>query len=147
MRELRLLILALGSAAVTGACYAYRQTALAPVSGAQVRLVLTSPAGVIAMTPGRDETRHIVPGVFEASGRLEAGAGDTLVLRLGVLRTAAGVAPKVEGQVALIATAQIARIEERRFQAGTTLLAGAGFAMLAFGTFMVLVLTTIFRNF
>jgi hypothetical protein len=130
-------------ASASAACYAYRTTAVAPDAGARVRIVLSSAAPITAMTPGREESRHAVAGVLEVSGRFEAGAADTLVVRLGELRTAAGAAPDVSQQVALVPASLIARIDERRFQAGTTLLAATGFAMIALCAFLVVIVATI----
>jgi hypothetical protein len=130
-------------ASASAACYAYRTTAVAPVSGARVRIVLSSAAPITAMVPGREASRHSVAGVLEVTGLVEAGAADTMVVHLGQLRTAAGPAPDVADQVALVPTSRIARIDERRFQAGTTLLASTGFAMLALGTFLVLIIATL----
>ena len=130
-------------AASAAACYAYRTTALAPESGTRVRVVLSSSAPITAMTPGREESRHTVAGVLEVRGRFEAGAADTLVVRLGELRTAAGAAPEVGEEIALVPTSLIARIDERRFQAGTTLLAGTGLAMLALCAFLVVIVATL----
>jgi hypothetical protein len=131
-------------ASASTACYAYRTTAVAPITGTRVRIVLSSAAPIAAMTPGREESRHVVAGVLEVRGQVEAGAADTLVVRLGELRTAAG-ATDVSDQVALVPTSLIARIDERRFQAGTTLLAGTGLAMLAMTAFLVVIVATLTR--
>lgn len=133
----------LGISIAVNACYAYRPVAVAPASGSRVRVVLASAASVTTMVPGREDTRRVIAGVLEANGRIQAAARDTLALRLGELQTAAGAVPDVQDQVALVPTAQIARIEERRFQAGTTLLAGTGFAMVALGTFVMLLIITL----
>ena len=130
-------------ASVSAACYAYRTTAVAPLTGTLVRVVLSSAAPITTMTPGREESRHVVAGVLEVRGQVEAGAADTLVVRLGELRTAAGAAPDVTDEVALLPTSLIARIDERRFQAGTTLLAGTGLAMLALTAFLVVIVATL----
>jgi hypothetical protein len=45
-----------------------------------------------------------------------------------------------------VPTAQIARIEERRFQAGTTLLAGAGLSLVVFSVFIVLLIVVVVRS-
>ena len=124
-------------------CYAYRPVAVAPVSGTRVRIVLVSAGTVIAMAPGRDDTRRTIPGVLEVAGTMEAAAGDTVALRLGELRTAAGDVPEMADLVALVPTSWIARIEERRFQAGTTLLAGTSLALVSFSTFVVLLIITL----
>lgn len=129
------------------ACYAYRPVALAPAPGAHVRIVFASSIVVATFQPGPDSTRHTHPGVLEANGTIQAAAGDTLALHLGELRTAAGPVLDVSGQVALLPTAQIARIEERRFQAGTTALTGVGAAALALTAFVILVTVAITKGF
>jgi len=126
-----------------GACYAYRPAPVAPAAGARVRLVLTAAAQIVVMAPGRAETRRSIPDVLEATGVMEASSADTVVLRLGELRTAAGAAADVAADVALIPASLISRIEERRFQAGTTLLAGAGFALIAMGVLMTVLIVSI----
>jgi hypothetical protein len=141
-----LLATLLGISIAAGACYAYRPVPVAPAAGSRVRIVLTSVALVTVMAPGREDTRRTIPGVLEATGRLEAAASDTVALRLGELRTAAGAVPDVADQVALVPTAQIARIEERRFQAGTTLLAGAGLSLVVFSAFIVLLIVVVVRS-
>ncbi|MGD0991340.1 MAG: hypothetical protein ABR998_02600 [Gemmatimonadales bacterium] len=141
--RIRSLVPLLLFASASAACYAYRTTAVAPITGTRVRIVLSSAAPITAMTPGREESRRTVAGVLEVRGRFEAGAADTLVVRLGELRTAAGAAPDVAEQVALVPTSLIARIDERRFQAGTTLLAGTGLAMIALCAFLVVIVATL----
>lgn len=136
----------LGISIAAGACYAYRPVPVAPATGTRVRIVLTSAMSVTAMAPGREDTRRAIPGVLEATGRIEAVAADTVALRLGELRTAAGAVPDVADQVAFVPTARIARIEERRFQAGTTLLAGAGLSLIVFSTFIVLLIIVVVRS-
>lgn len=143
MRTTSLAVPLLLVASVSAACYAYRTTAVAPDAGASVRIVLNSAAPITAMTPGREESRHAVAGVLEVRGRFVAGAADTLVVRLGELRTAAGAAPEADEQVALVPTALIARIDERRFQAGTTLLGLTGLAMIALCAFLVVIVATL----
>jgi hypothetical protein len=136
----------LGISMALSACYAYRPVAVAPSGGSRVRVVLAGAASVTTMVPGREDTRRAIPGVLEANGRIQAAAGDTLALRLGELWTAAGAVPDVADQVALLPTAQIARIEERRFQAGTTLLAGAGVSLIALSTYIVLLTVALVRG-
>jgi hypothetical protein len=63
------------------------------------------------------------------------------------LRTAAGAIGDAAGQVALLPTRQIARIEERRFQAGTTALAGVGASTLALAAFIIAVTVAITKGF
>lgn len=148
----RLLLTRLGLVAMAGAaisaagCYAYRPVGVAPATGSRVRIVLASATSITAVVAGREDARRAYSGILEASGSIAAAAGDTIALRLGELRTASGAVPDVSGQVAMVPTTQIARIEQRRFQAGTTLLAGAGFAMLALGTFIVLITATLVRG-
>lgn len=112
-----------------------------------MRIVFTSALVVTTLGPGADSGRHTYSGVLEASGTIEAAASDTVAVRLGELRTAAGPVPNVSAQVALVPTAQIARIEERRFQAGTTLLGGVGLTALALGAYVVLLVVAITRSF
>jgi hypothetical protein len=132
----------------TAACYAYRLTSsFTPEPGSRVRIVFTSSIVITTWQPGPDSTRRTHPGVLEASGTIQAAAGDTIALRLGELRTAAGVVSSDSNQVAMLPTAQIARIEERRFQAGTTALAGAGALALAASAFIVVIIAAITRGF
>ncbi len=137
------LALPLCVALISGACYAYRSTPVAPAAGARVRIVLVSAEPITVLPAGSGESRRIVQGVVEVRGRMEAAGADTAVVRLGELRTAEGTVAVPEGLVALVPAAVISRIEERRFQAGTTLLAGTGFAMVALGTFIVLLIVTL----
>lgn len=137
----------LGTWLTTGACYAYRPVALAPAPGSSVRIVFTSAIEVTTLKPGPDSTRRTVTGVLEASGTIQAAASDTIALRLGELRTAVGPVSGVFDQVAMLPTAQIARLEERRFQAGTTALAGAGALTLAAAAFIVVIIAAITRGF
>ena len=146
MRTPVLLATLVGISIAAAACYAYRPVPVAPATGSRVRIVLTSAMSVSAMVPGREDTRRAIPGVLEATGRIEAAAGDTVALRLGELRTADGAVPGIADEVALVPTAQIARIEERRFQAGTTLLAGAGLSLVVFSTFIVLLIVVLVRS-
>ena len=145
MRSPSLSFSLLAVALMAGACFAYRPVPVAPVAGTRVRIVLTSASDVTTMVPGRAETRRTVAGVLEATGRIEAAAGDTVALRLGELRTAGGAVTDVAEQVALLPSAAIARIEERRFQAWTTLLAGTGFAVLALSMFVVFLIFTLVK--
>ena len=133
----------LGAMIAAGACFAYRPVAVAPTAGSRVRIVLRSATAVAAFAPGREDSRRSYPGVLEASGRIEAAAGDTVAVRLGELRTAAGAVPDVSDQVALLPAAEISRIEQRRFQAGTTLLAGVGLSALAFAAYVMLLVVVL----
>lgn len=133
--------------AILAGCYAYRPAGPAPAPESRVRVVLTSVTTVTTIASGRDSSRHSYAGVMEASGITESVAGDTLALRLGELRTATGPVPDVAGQVALLPADRIARIEQRRFQAGTTALAGVGLAALALATFVVVVIATLTKGF
>ncbi len=142
MRSLSL-ALPLCVALLSGACFAYRSTPVAPAAGTRVRIVLVSAEPITVMQAGSGEGRRVIQGVVEVRGRMEAAGADTAVVRLGELHTAEGAVAGPDGLVALVPAAVIARIEERRFQAGTTLLAGTGFAMLALGTFLVLVIVTL----
>lgn len=132
----------------TAACYAYRLTSsFTPEPGSRVRIVFTSSIVITTWRPGLDSTRRTHSGVLEASGTIQAAAGDTVALRLGELRTAAGLVASVSDQVAMLPTAHIARIEERRFQAGTTALAGGAALALAATAFVVVIIVAITRGF
>jgi hypothetical protein len=85
--------------------------------------------------------------VWEASGAIQAAAGDTIALRLGELRTAAGPIPDLSDQIAMLPTNQIARIEQRRFQAGTTILTGVGALALAATAYVILLIVAMMRGF
>ena len=138
---------ALGAFGLLGACFAYRPASLAPAPGARVRVVLTSAVEVATAPAGADSAGRTYAGVLEASGTVQAAASDTIALRLGELRTVAGAVPGVEGRVALVPTGRIAKIEEWRFQPGTTALVGVGAATLALTTFLVVVIVAITRGF
>lgn len=137
----------LGVWLITSACYAYRPVALAPTAGSRVRIVFTTASVVTTLQPGPDSTRRTYAGVLEASGTIQAAASDTIALRLDELRTATGAVSNVSDQVALVPTAQIGRIEERRFQAGTTALTAVGVSALALATLLVLIIASITRAF
>lgn len=137
----------LGAWLTTSACYAYRPVALAPTAGSRVRIVFTSASAVTTLQPGLDSARRTYPGVLEASGTIQAASSDTIALRVDELRTATGALPNVSDQVALLPTAQIGRIEERRFQAGTTALTAVGLSALALTAILVLVIASITRAF
>ena len=136
----------LGVLIVTG-CYAYRPVAQPPPPESRVRIVFTTAITVTTTATAADSARHTYPGVLEASGVIQGAAADTVALRLGALRTAAGSIPHVSGLVALLPTAQIGHIEQRRFQAGTTLLTGLGLSAIALATFVILVIATMFKGF
>ena len=136
----------LGSVIATGACFAYRAVALAPTPGSRVRVVLATAMSVTTFAVGRENTRRSYPGVLEASGTIQAAAGDTVALLLGELRTVAGAVPNLSDQIALLPTAQIAGIEERRFQAGTTILVWVGASVLALATFVIVVTVALTRG-
>ena len=130
-------------ATLSAGCYAYRTVPVAPAAGSRVRIVLNAAASIAVMAAGRTDTRRSIADVMEAGGMMAASSADTVALQLGQLWTAAREVPDVAGEVALIPTSLISRIEERRFQAGTTLLAGAGFAVIATGVLMVLLIAMI----
>jgi hypothetical protein len=132
---------------VTGACFAYRPVALAPQPGAQVRVIFTTAIPVTTYAGGQGAVRQVHPDVLEASGAIQAAAGDTIALRLGELRTAGGAVPGVSGQVALLPTARISRIEQRRFQAGTSVLVGVGALTVATTILVVLLIVDIVHAF
>jgi hypothetical protein len=137
----------LAAAIATGACFAYRPATLTPEPGSRVRVVLTTATAVPVSASARGDGRLVYPGVLEASGTIQGVAGDTIALRLGELRTAAGPIPAVADHVAMLPTARIARIEQRRFQAGTTLLAGGGALALAATAYIILLIAAITRGF
>lgn len=136
-----------GASVATGACYAYRPVAQAPTAESRVRIVFASALTVTTLTIGGDDSLRTYPGVFEASGIIQAAAKDTIALRLGELRTAAGSVPNVSAQVAMLPTATIARIEQRRFQAGTTILVGVGISALALAAYVIVLIVAITKGF
>jgi hypothetical protein len=146
MRAARRAVL-LGAYGMLAGCFAYRPAPLSPAPGARVRIVLASAVEIATTQSGADSARRSHPGVLEASGTVQAAAADTIALRLGELRTAQGAVPGVAGRVALVPTGQIAKIEEWRFQAGTTALVGFGAATLALTTFLVVVIVAMTRGF
>jgi hypothetical protein len=109
--------------------------------------VFTSALVLTTLPSGPDSMRHTYPGVLEASGTIQAAAGDSVALFLEDARSAHGSVSGVVGQVALVSTTQIARIEERRFQAGTTALAGLGAAALAATALILVIVATITKGF
>ena len=110
-------------------------------------MVFTSALTVTTYGLGLDTVGHSTPGVLEASGVIQAAAADTVALRLGELRTAAGSVRGVSGRIAKLPTARIARIEQRRFQAGTTILAGVGLSTLALATYVILLTVALTKGF
>ncbi len=114
---------------VTVGCYTYRPVARQGAPGAEVRIVLRSAAVVVTVGEGGDGTRRSYPDVVEVRGTIRTG-GDTLSIRLGDLRTAAGSVPDVSGPIALLPAAEIGEIRERRLQGGRTLLAVGGLALI-----------------
>jgi hypothetical protein len=98
---------------------------------------------VTTYSGGQGAVRQVHPNVLEASGVIQAAAGDTIALRLGELRTASGAVPGVSDHVALLPTAHISHIEQRRFQAGTSVLVGVGALTLATTILMVLLIVDI----
>ncbi len=114
---------------VTGACFAYRPVAPAPTPGGEERIVLRTAVAVATVVDGGDGARRSYPDVMEVRGTVR-GVGDTLAIRLGELRTAAGPVPGVSGRIALLPATSIAEIRERRVQVGRTLLAVGGVALL-----------------
>lgn len=137
--------IALVTLAVIVGCYAYRSASLPPAPGAEVRVILTTPTAVTSIVPGREGERLLHDGVLEASGVVRAAAADTIALRLGELRTAAGRVRGTDGRVALIPVARVAKIMERRFEAGRTALGGAGLLTLATSAFIILITITLTR--
>lgn len=127
------------------ACYGYRHIETAPQPGTRVRIMLLSATELA--TVAADSTRQLHPGVLETSGTVQAAAADTIAIRLGELRTSAGVIPNLTDRIALVPTALIARIEERHFQAVTTALGGIGLATLALAGFLVIIIVTITKGF
>ena len=137
----------IGYLVTTGACFAYRSVAAAPAPGARVRIVFAGAIPITVLSPAPAGTRLTHPAVLEATGTIQAAAADTLALRLGELRTAAGPVPDLSGYVALLPTAQIARIEERKFQPVTTILTAGGVAAVALTAFLVVVLAAMMKGF
>lgn len=134
-------------AVCTGGCYAYRPVAVAPAPETRVRVVFTNALVVTTVPSGPDSMRHTYPGVLEIRGVIRAAAGDSVALLLDDVRTAQGSVRDVAGQTALVPTAQIARIEERHFQAGRTALGGVGVAALALAVYITIVLASITKSF
>ena len=131
----------LGVVLATSACFAYRPVATAPRPGARVRIVLASATDVTTIAPAG--VRRSQPGVLEVSGTIQAAAADTVAVRLSELRTADGAVPGVAEQIGLLPTAQIARIEQRQFQAGKTALVGVGVATIALASFLVVIIVAL----
>jgi hypothetical protein len=130
----------------TEGCFAYRPAPLTPEPGSRVRVVFTTAMAVTTNAADGDNSQRVYPGVLEAGGTVQAVGGDTLALRLGELRTAAGPVPGVSGRIALLPTGQIARIEQRRLMAGSTILLAAGVSILALTTLVVLLIVAVTRS-
>jgi hypothetical protein len=141
------LIALCGAGLAVGGCFAYRPVALSPAPGANVRVIFSGTAEVITVGQAPDTARRVQPGVLEASGTIQAAGADTIALRLGELRTSAGPVAGVSGRVALLPVAQVARIEERKFQPVTTILTAGGVAAVALSAFLVVVLAAMIRGF
>ena len=140
--------LAAGLAALlAGGCYAYREVPKTPVPTSLVRVVFRTRQNLSSVPIPPDTVRNTYDAILEASGVIEAAAGDSLALRLGELRGAGGSVGDVDGQVVMIATAEVERFEERRFQAGTTVLAGIGAAAVAMTVLLVVTISAITRSF
>lgn len=135
------------AALLAGGCYAYREVPKSPVPASEVRVVFRTARTLSTVPVPPDTARHIYPGILEASGVIQAAAGDSLALRLGALRTATGPVGDADGAVVMIATADVERFEERRFQAGATALAGLGAAAIAMTAVFVITLSAIIRSF
>jgi hypothetical protein len=127
----------------TGACYAYQPTATAPEAGSRVRVVFASATPVTTYPASGEPTPQVYPGVLEATGAILAAASDTVVLRLGELRTASGRLPNLTGHLAALPTARIALFEDRRFQAGRTALTAVGALGLAATTYVILLIVAV----
>jgi hypothetical protein len=132
---------------ITTGCYAYRPVVQAPVPNTHVRVVFTSAFTVATVGLASDTVRQTYDGVLEASGHIQAAAADTIALRLGELRTATATIPSVSDRIALLPTARVARIEEKRFQAGTTVLVGLGASLLVLTAYIAVVTAAIFKGF
>jgi hypothetical protein len=90
---------------------------------------------------------HTYDGVLEAGGVIQAASADTIALRLGELRTATASIPGVANQIALLPIARVARIEQKRFQPGTTVLVSVAVSVLALTAYIVLLTAAIFKGF
>jgi hypothetical protein len=132
---------------LAGACFVYRPVTLAPEPGSQVRVIFITALSVITYAGSQGSVRRVHPGVLEASGAIQAVAGDTIALRLGELRTAAGAIPNISDQVALLPSARIGHIEQRRFQAATSLLVSLGALPVATTTLVVLLIADVVHAF
>jgi len=128
---------------LTVGCYSYRTAGQTPGPDARVRILLTAESAIPLQAAGA--TPDVQEGVLEASGTVVAASGDTIVLRLGELRGARGAFPGLEGRTALIPVSRVARITERRFDAGRTALGGAGLSLLATATLIVLLVMVLVK--
>ena len=136
----------LGCWLLAGGCYAYRQVMVVPAPEARVRVVLDRSTDVTTMPADRDSARTTYPDVLEANGTVVAATGDTIALRLGELRSITGKFPGTSGRTALVPAKRVVRIEERKFQAGTTFLGGLGLSLLAVGAFVVVITVALVRG-
>lgn len=120
------------------ACYRHLSVGTSPAPGADVRVVLVSSMEIVTVGTAGARTTHV--GVLEASGRVSAAAGDTLALRLGELRGVTRVIVADQGETALLPVSAIARVEQRRFSAGNTVVAGLGVVTLLTAAALLLII-------
>lgn len=124
-------------------CYGYRPVNLVPSPGASVRLVLVGATRIAVQPAASESVRARYDQVLEVSGTVEATSRDTVAIRLGELRTAAGpIAGSAHG-VALVPLDRVSRVTERHLQAGRTLVGGAGVLLLATTVLVVVLIVTV----
>jgi hypothetical protein len=141
MRDIRVLCLGL----VAVGCYAYRPASRTPQPEAQVRIVFVSASAIAVRTSPTDSVPRICPGVLEATGRVVASAADTVVLRLGTLRTSGGEIAGVADRLAFIPNDRVASISERRFESGRTALTGLGVLTLTASSLIIVLIVVLTR--
>lgn len=134
-----------GIAFATAACFGYRRVESVPAPGARVRLVLVTASDIATVTAGGTRERHA--RILEVHGTISASAEDTVAVRLGELRSESGALRGVKGRTALVATTAIGRLEQRRFLAANTALAGVGAMTLSITAFLVVIIISLTRGF
>ena len=126
------------------ACFRYQPTNFTPAAGTHVRLVLKTPTAVVIAATAESERREVA-SVLEASGTTIAVAADTISLRLGELRTVSGRVADVENAIVLVPVPSIASVNEKRLDAGRTLLGGAALVVVSAGAVMLALIAVLVK--
>jgi len=134
-------------APIVSGCYAWREVPRTPTPAATVRVVFRTSQTLSSVPVPGDTVVHTYGGVMEAKGVVRAAAADSFALALGELRSATGPIAGVDGRVVMIASSEVARFEERRFQAGASALAGIGAASVALTVMIAVAIGAVIHSF